>query len=236
MSLRPLHLGLTAALLVAVAVIVVRRGDHGDVPPPATIPVQRAAQNPPPAPEPAVQESPISVGQGPAATVERRPSPSPGVSRGAPRSSSVAQELTIPTEVPDSPGLEKELGRDGTVPDYREVYTYQLGLMAFYRDCMKGRIARGVIYYFIKWQVDEASHLASSPFFDRADVPVEGTGTPEDEVAFAACVKEYLATHDRVKLPHGGPNGEAWGMRAVFPLSDSPLLKMIAAAKARSAH
>ena len=111
------------------------------------------------------------------------------------------------------------------------MYTYQLGLMAFYQNCMKGRIKRGVIYYYIKWGVDE-DHIATAPFYDRTEVPSEGDVTPEDERAFEACVKEYLATHDRVSLPHGSPNGEAWGMRAVFPLSDSPLLKMIAEAEA----
>lgn len=65
-------------------------------------------------------------------------------------------------------------------------------------------------------------------------MPSEGDVTPEDELAFAACVKEYLATHDRLSLPHGGENGEAWGMRAVFPVQESMLLKLIAEAKAKA--
>ena len=138
----------------------------------------------------------------------------------------------MPTELPDSPSFNSELSRDGKIRDYREVYTYQLGLMAFYQSCMKGRIAHGTIYYYIKWQVDQESHIASSPTFEGTGVPPEGDVTPEDELAFAACVKEYLTTHDRVALPHGGKNGEAWGMRAAFPLSDSVLLKMIAKANA----
>jgi hypothetical protein len=141
------------------------------------------------------------------------------------------QDVVVPTELPDSPSFEKGLSRNGAIRDYREVYTYQLGLMAFYQQCMKGRIKRGLIYYYIKWGVDD-DHLATAPFYDRADAPSEGDVTAEDELAFEACVKEYLATHDRVSLPHGSPSGEAWGMRAVFPLSESPLLKMIAEAKA----
>ncbi|HSS01782.1 MAG TPA: hypothetical protein VLM79_32215 [Kofleriaceae bacterium] len=138
---------------------------------------------------------------------------------------------SIPTELPESPSLDKVLSADGMRTDYRESYTYQLGLMSSYQECMNGRIAKGVIYYYIDWQVDE-NHLASSPAFQRAYVPPEGQVSQEDEGAFATCVNEYLTSHDQVYLPHTGAGGASWGMRAVFPLSDSPLLKMIADAKA----
>jgi len=102
--------------------------------------------------------------------------------------------------------------------------------MAFYEKCMNGRVRRGIIYYYIKWQVDE-DHLATSPVFEFADLPPEGAISEDDKLAFARCVKEYLAAHDQVYLAHAGQNGMAWGMGAVFPLSDSNLLKMIADAK-----
>lgn len=140
--------------------------------------------------------------------------------------------MAIPTELPDSPSLAMKLGRDGAVPDYREAYAYQLGLMASYQRCMRGRVAYGAISYYVRWSVDEESHVASSPTVESTGVPSEGDVTPEDEAAFVACVKEYLATHDRVVLPHGTSSGESWGLRAVFPLRDSPLLRMIAEAKA----
>ena len=224
MRSRSLYPCLAALLLLGVAAIAFRRGDRGDAPRPALARVSSA-----------VPVSPDSVGPGTVAAIQptpSRPSPSP-VSATAPATSSADEEVAIPTALPESPTLAKELSRDGTVRDYREVYTYQLGLMAFYQKCMRGRIARGLIYYYIKWDVDE-NHVASSPFFDPAPVPSEGAVTPEDELAFAACVKEYLATHDRLSLPHGGENGEAWGMRAVFPVQESMLLKLIAEAKAKA--
>lgn len=238
MSWRPAYVAMVAVLLLGVAVLVLRCGgrDRRDASPPAAVGARAAApEPPPPAPvqaQPALPASPSSVDRDPVAT-SSPPASSPSVApASAPASTSIAGEVSIPTELPDTPSFDSELSRDGRVRDYREVYTYQLGLMAFYQRCMQGRIARGLIYYYIRWNVDQDSHVASSPTFQRADVPSEGNVTPDDELAFAACVKEYLATHDRVVLPHGGENGEAWGMRAAFPLSDSALLKMIAKAKA----
>jgi hypothetical protein len=136
----------------------------------------------------------------------------------------------IPTELPESPSLAKKLSRDGAVPDYREVYTYQLGLMAFTEQCMGGRVAKGVLYYFIHWDVDE-DHLGTSPRVEAAGVPPEGQVTEDDQQALLACVKQYVASHDQVQLPHAAPGDVSWGNRAVFPLSDSLLLRWIAEAK-----
>jgi hypothetical protein len=211
---RSVYVGIGAGVAVVVLLVVAaiglcRGGDRGDAPPAVD---RRDAPSSAVRAEPEVPALSSSVGRGSVVADE---------------------ELPVPTELPDSPSLAKELSRNGAIPDYREVYTYQLGLMAFYQACMKGRIRRGLIYYYIKWGVVE-DHIATAPFYDRADVPSEGDVTPEDELAFEACVKEYLATHDRVSLPHASPSGEAWGMRAVFPLSESFLLKAIAEATADS--
>ena len=216
---RSIFIGVAVAVLLVVAVIGLRRG--GD---------RRDASSPAVRAEP--EAASPSSDRGPVATPSRPPATA---SSATPPSLPVDEEVPIPTELPDSPSFVKELSRDGAIRDYREVYTYQLGLMAHYQKCMKGRIKRGLIYYYIKWGVDD-DHIATAPFYDRTAVPSEGDVSPEDEVAFEACVKEYLATHDRVSLPHGSPNGEAWGMRAVFPLSESALLKMIAQAKADPAR
>ena len=96
---------------------------------------------------------------------------------------------------------------------------------------MASRIARGLLYYYLVWQVD-VDHLASAPTFEWADEPAEGDVSSEDKLAFAACVKGYLAEHDSVYLPHAVPPRLHWGMGAIFPLSDSPLLQAIAKAEA----
>lgn len=237
---RSSYVGIAAVLLLGVAVFVLCRGG-GNASRPAAVSRSAAPEPPWAAPvqaPPALPASPSGVDRDRVASPPPSPPPSPPAQRppvaaaSTPLSSSFDDEIPIPTELPDTPSFNTELSRDGRVRDYREVYTYQLGLMAFYQRCMKGRIAHGVIYYYLRWQVDPDSHVASSPVFEHADVPSEGNVTPDDELAFAACVNEYVASHDRVVLPHGGANGEAWGMRAAFPLRDSALLQMIAKAKA----
>jgi hypothetical protein len=109
----------------------------------------------------------------------------------------------------------------------------KLFVNASYEKCMGGQIEKGGIYYYINWQVDEHHH-GFSPTFEFADVPTEGEVSEEDKLAFAACVNDYLATHDQVELPHAGRAGMSWGKHAVFPLSDSQLLKMIAEATNKS--
>jgi hypothetical protein len=94
---------------------------------------------------------------------------------------------------------------------------------------MGGRVAKGGIYYYIHWQVDD-DNIASSPVVQLADVPPEGQVSIEAQLAFVECVKAYVADHNEVALPHAGTNGATWGFHAIFPLSDSQLLKLIAAA------
>ena len=204
MRSRYLLLGAAAAISLAVVVLAIRHGDDT---------AGSAAQAPSPAPAQAPSQAPARAEPTPVPTPSR-PAASTSAPRGMPRevvSASAARRpsavpaTSIPTELPDSPGLHKTLSRDGAVPDYRESYTYQLGLMASYDKCMGGRIAKGVIYYYIHWQIDE-DHVASSPAFEPAGVPTEGHVTKDDEVAFAACVKAYLATHDQMELPHAETN------------------------------
>src|SRR4029079_18342009 len=90
-----------------------------------------------------------------------RTAPAPGACAST-SADPAAPATSIPTELPDSPSLARKLSRDGVVPDYREVYTYQLGLMAFTEQCMRGRVAKGVIYYYIHWDIDE-DHFGTSP-------------------------------------------------------------------------
>ena len=146
----------------------------------------------------------------------------------------IARETTtssVPTELPNTPTLEKQLSRDGTIPDWRERYTHQLGLMAHYEQCMNGRIKRGTIHYYIVWQIDK-DHMASSPRFKFIDEPAQDAITAEDRNAFAACVKAYLSQHDRLYLPSSRAQGNsAWRMGAVFPVSDSPFIKMVSEAR-----
>jgi hypothetical protein len=208
-------------MLLAVAAVAVRRGEHAIAPPlPAPDRAQPSAAVPPP-----------GADRAPMTAVPLR-SASSIVARAATAVPSLVEQTWIPTELPDSPSLEQKLSRHGAFPDWREGYTYQLGLMAFYEKCMGGRVAHGIIYYYIRWQIDE-DHLASSPAFQFGDKS-QGDVSKEDELAFAACVKAYLADHDHVYLPDTGPPSMSLAMGAIFPLSDSPLLKMIAEAKNES--
>jgi len=179
--------------------------------------------------EPAAPASPTRVRPASIAGLRSRSPGSSAVAANSTNVSSAVENSSIPTELPDSTSLEQKLSRNGTSPDWRERYTYQLGLMASYEKCMGGRVAHGIVYYYITWQIDE-DHLGSSPEFELANEPMQGDFAAENSLAFAACVKAYLAVHDSVYLPSTDGPRMAWGMGAIFPLSDSLLLKMIAEA------
>jgi hypothetical protein len=215
---RALYPAIVVAVLLAIAVVVFSH-EHSNVETPRTLSRSKSP----------TQTAASTGDRSSTATGSARSFPSSVAANSPPAMLSVESEAPIPTELPDSPRLEARLSRNGNDPDWREGYTYQLGLMAFYEKCMKGRIEHGVIYYYLKWQVDE-DHLASSPVFQFADVPPEGSVSEDDKLAFAACVNAYLVTHDQAYLPHALQNA-AWGMGAIFPVRDSTLLRLIADAK-----
>jgi hypothetical protein len=217
-AVRPRHLGIAAMLMAVAAVLATRREDRS-----------RHVAPGPGRGEPAAPAASSRLRSAAVPAVPTRSSAPSGVRASTANASAVAAKTAIPTELPDSPVLQQQLSRDGASPDWREGYTYQLGLMAFYEECMAGRIAHGVIYYYITWQIDD-DHLGSSPVFEFAGEPMQGDISDDDRLAFAACVKEYIATHDHLSLPGRNPPRMVWGMGAIFPLSESPLLKMIAEA------
>ena len=218
---------IAAAIIVLAIAALARRPDESARSPssPAHPSSVAPAQPGPASPGRVAPRSPVSATPRPALPENRAPSAPP------PQTGPRVPATSIPTELPDSPSLARKLSRDGAVPDYREVYTYQLGLMAFTEQCMAGRVAKGIIYYYIHWEVDD-EHLGTSPRVEIAEgVPPEGQVTSDDQQALVACVKQYVATHDEVQLPHAANGEVAWGQRAVFPLSDSLLLQWIVEAR-----
>src|SRR5204862_794463 len=139
----PLYLSIAAASLLAVIVVsFCRAGDSEERVPRGPTRIE---------PE---MRTPASHGDRSAvATAPSSRSQSLAASKSARRPPSSIEEPSIPTELPDSPRLEAQLSRNGNVPDWREQYTYQLGLMASYDKCMNARVRHGIVYYYIKWQV-----------------------------------------------------------------------------------
>jgi hypothetical protein len=142
---------------------------------------------------------------------------------GAPR---LPSKRVLPTELPRSAKIEEVLGR---TPDYRETYTYVLGLMAYYDECLGGQIERGIIEYSLRWAVGE-DHVAYSQPPTIDEFLPSGQVSEHAKVAFFECVKQYLAEHDSVVLPSAGID-TTWQMTAVFPVRESQLLKLIAGAQ-----
>jgi hypothetical protein len=183
---------------------------HDEVP-------NRRTQVAPPAPHVVASAPVLDAGR-------RTPGPAPAAAP-APAQDEKYVPTPIPTELPESPELDRILSRDGADPEYREAYTYQLGLMAYYDRCLHGRIKKGSIFYSIVWQNGEGQ-VAYAPKV-APTVPPEGDLSPEDLEAFYKCVQEYVDAHSQLVVPALARSGSLWGLVAVFPITESNLLHLI---------
>lgn len=214
-SVRYLYVGV-AAMLVVVAFVIARRSRG----------VHTMPSNAPDLATSVPMATPGRVRQPSTAAVSPRSSAASAVAAADTKTLALEEGGSVPLELPDSAMLEAYLNHNGTELDWRERYTYQLGLMAHYEKCVGARIEKGVIYYYINWEID-GDHMASSPVFELAHEPMEGVISSDSQLVFAECVKQYLIANDHLYLAHRGPPGISWGMRAVFPVRDSPFVKKV---------
>lgn len=139
------------------------------------------------------------------------------------------QFRSLPVTVPTADELDSEVrsqlaGMAG--PDWHEVISYLVPLMASYAGCLSARPMRGRIFYYIVWDVEDG--FGVRPHVEGADdLPPEGNITYDDLYAFYDCVDAYLEMNEVVHLPHAATEA-VWGLQATFPVRDAPIYRMIA--------
>jgi hypothetical protein len=130
----------------------------------------------------------------------------------------------LPTELPDTAGINAWLEARPHLPAPRQVTEYLLGLNAHLEACLGGSISKGEIDYWLHFDVNLQTETATARSYESTDAH----GLSEEQVKrFGACAEGFFRTHD-LDLP-GYNNVEFhWSRATFFPIRDEWVYKVIA--------